>query len=142
MTLDRIRAAAFLLLISLWGVYFYAVSNAGLRDRFGNLKGADFVLWYTLGDFGRHGDVADLYRGPQYLEERQFALVPESAGDYFICLYPPQMTALFAPLAGLSYLRAFAVWSAIGVLVYAVCVIAVSRTCPRLSPFAGTVALC
>ena len=139
---DRIRAAAFLLLVGLWGTYAYAVSNPGLRDRFDNLKGADFVLWYTLGDFGRTGDVADLYRGPQFLEERQFALVPESKGDYFVCLYPPQMTDLFAPLAGLPYLQAFLIWSAIGVGVYATCVFEVGRTCPGLRPFAGTVALC
>jgi hypothetical protein len=142
MTLDRIRAAALLLLISLWGVYFYALSNPGLRDRFGNLKGADFVLWYTLGDFGRHGDVADLYRGPQFLEARQFVLVPESSGDYFICLYPPQMTAIFAPLAGLPYLHAFVVWSVLGVGVYATCLFEVWRTCANLGPFAAMVALC
>jgi hypothetical protein len=142
LTRDRIHTAALLLLISLWGAYIYDQTNPGLRDRFGNLKGADFVLWYTLGDFGRHGDVADLYRGPQFLEERQFALVPESAADYFICLYPPQITVIFAPLAGVPYLQAFAVWSALGALVYAACMVAVGRTCPRLSPFVGTVALC
>ena len=142
MTIDRIRAAALLLFIGLWGVYAYAVSNPGLRDRFDNLKGADFVLWYTLGDFGRHGDVADLYRGPEKLEQRQFELVPESRGDFFVCLYPPQMTALFAPLAGLPYWQALLIWSAIGVVGYALCMTAVWRTCPNLRPFAGTVAAC
>ncbi len=142
LTVDRIRAAALLLLLGLWSTYAYAVSNPGLRDRFDNLKGADFVLWYTLGDFGRTGDAVDLYRGPQYLEQRQFALVPESKGDFFVCLYPPQMTALFAPLAGLPYLHALLLWSAIGLAINAACVFAVGRTCPGLRPFAGTVALC
>lgn len=142
LTVDRIRAAALLLGIGLWGIYAYAVSNPGFRDRFDNFKGADFVLWYTLGDFGRTGDVADLYRGPQFLEDRQFALVPESKGDYFVCLYPPQMTALFAPLAGLPYLHALLIWSAIGVGLYATCIFEVGRTCPGLRRFAGTVALC
>jgi hypothetical protein len=142
LTTDRVRAAALLLLVATWGVYGYIVSNPGLRDRAGNLKGADFVLWYTFADFGRHGDVADLYRGPEYLERRQFALVPESEGDYFICLYPPQMTALFAPLAGLPYVQALLIWSAITLLVYALCMIAVGRTCRNLWPAAGIVALC
>ena len=142
LTPDRIRAAALLLLLGLWGTYAYALSNPGLRDRFDNLKGTDFVLWYTLGDFGRTGDVADLYRGPEKLEKRQFALVPESKGDFFVCLYPPQMTALFAPFARLSYLHAFLIWSVIGVGVYATCMIEVGRTCPSLRPIAGTVALC
>jgi alpha-1,2-mannosyltransferase len=139
LTAERIHAAAVLLLIGHVGVYIYAASNNGLRDRFGNLKGADFVLWYTLGDFGRSGDVADLYHGPEALEARQFALVPESEGDYFVCLYPPQMTALFAPLAGLSYLAAFLLWSAIGGLMYAACVTAIARTCPGLQAFTSTV---
>jgi alpha-1,2-mannosyltransferase len=142
LTADRIRAAGILLFVSLWGFYAYAVSNPGLRDRFDNLKGADFVLWYTLGDFGRTGDLADLYRGPQFLEERQFALVPESKGDYFVCLYPPQMTALFAPLAGLPYLHALLFWSVIGVAAYTTCIYEAYRTCPGLWPFAGIVAVC
>jgi hypothetical protein len=142
MTIDRIRAAALMLALGLWGVYAYAISNAGLRGRFGNLKGADFVLWYTLGDFGRDGDVSDLYRGPEKLEQRQFELVPESKGDFFVCLYPPQMTALFAPLSRLSYAHALLIWSAIGIVGYAACVWAVWRTCPKLLPHAGTVALC
>jgi alpha-1,2-mannosyltransferase len=139
---EFIRPVSLLLFLGLWGLYAYAFSNPGMRDRFDNLKGTDFVLWYTLGDFGRNGDVADLYRGPAFLEERQFALVPESKGDYYVCLYPPQMTALFAPLAGLPYLPALLIWSAIGVVAYAACVFAVGRTCPGLRPFAGRVALC
>ena len=142
LTLDRIRAAALLLFLGLWGIYAYAISNPGLRDRFDNLKGTDFVLWYTLGDFGRTGDVADLYRWPEKLEERQFAIVPESKGDFFVCLYPPQMTALFAPFSRLPYLHALLIWSVIGVGVYATCIIEVVRTCPNLRPFAGTVAIC
>jgi hypothetical protein len=142
LTRDRVRAAGTLLLLATWAIYGYVVSNPGLRDRAGNLKGADFVLWYTLGDFGRRGDVADLYRGEEFLQQRQFALVPESTGDYFVCLYPPQVTALFAPFAGLPYPHAFVLWSALGVLVYAACVTAVWRTCPNLRPFAGTVAVC
>jgi hypothetical protein len=158
LTADRIRAAALMLLIATWGVYGYTVSNPGLRDRAGNLKGADFVLWYTLGDIGRSGDPAELYRGTgevgpagstfnphrgtYFLESRQFALVPESEGDHFVCLYPPQMTALFAPFAGLPYLQAFVIWSLIGLLIYAACMVAVVRTCRNLIPVVGTVALC
>jgi hypothetical protein len=52
------------------------------------------------------------------------------------------MTALFAPFAGLPYLQAFVVWSLIGVLVYATCMVAVGRTCRNLIPVAGTAALC
>jgi hypothetical protein len=142
LTAEHIRTMSLLLFVGLWGVYAYAVSYRGLRDRFDNLKGADFVLWYTLGDFGHTGDVADLYRGPQFLEDRQFALVPESKGDYFVCLYPPQMAALFAPLARLPYLHALLIWSAIGIGLYATCIFEVGRTCPALRPFAGTAALC
>jgi hypothetical protein len=131
-----------LLFLGLWGVYAYAVSNPGLRDRFDNLKGTDFVLWYTLGDFGLHGDVADLYRGPEKLEERQFALVPESRGDYFVCLYPPQMTNLFRPFAEWPYWQALLIWSAFGIVGYAICITAVWTKCPNLWPNAGTVAVC
>jgi hypothetical protein len=49
----------------------------------------------------------------------QTRLVPESAPDTFLPIYPPQTALLFAPLAGLSYGAAALFWAAVTIGVYA-----------------------
>ncbi len=58
LTPNRLRAHGLLLALSLWSVYIWNMSTPGLLDRAGNLKGTDFLHFYTL------GSLALAHRGP------------------------------------------------------------------------------
>jgi hypothetical protein len=49
LTPQRIRRQALLLAIALWLGYAATIAAPGPRDRFGHLKGADFLHAYVLG---------------------------------------------------------------------------------------------
>jgi alpha-1,2-mannosyltransferase len=137
---ERLRAHALLLALCLWGVLAAGLATPGLRDRSGLLKGADFLQFYVFGSLARDGRTQALYDYPAHvaLAERR---VPESQGTTFLPVYGPQVALFFAPLAGLAYGPALAVWALASALLYALCIAALWRCCPRLSAHARTVAL-
>ena len=135
----RLRAHATILALCLWSLYLWTVATPGLRDRNGNLKGTDFLHFYTL------GSLADAHRGADMYDiNAQMALaaqrVPEAAGIRYLPLYPPQVSLFFAPLAHLSYGWALLLWWAGSATVYALCCYFVWRACPNLCGYGGTVA--
>jgi len=103
LTGKRLRAHALLLALSLWGIYFWTIATPTLRDRNGNLKGTDFLHFYTLGSLAAAHRGSDLYdlQAQAFLAAQR---VPEARGIRYLPLYPPQVSILFAPLALLSYL--------------------------------------
>ena len=112
------RAHAAIAAVVLWAVAFLLLtSGTRYRDPFGQLKWTDFVHFYTLGHVAREGPVSDLY-DPEALHRRQVSLVPASASERYPPVYPPQMAILFAPLSGLGYLTAAAVWAVVSAGVY------------------------
>ncbi len=140
LTAKRLRAHATIVALCLWSVYLWNLSTPGLRDRSGNLKGTDFLHFYTL------GALADAQRGSDlYDMDAQAALaaqrVPPARGLKYLPLYPPQVSILFAPLAHLSYGWALAVWWMLSAAVYATCVFAVWRACPKFRGYGLTVLL-
>jgi hypothetical protein len=103
----------------------------GLHDRSGNLKGTDFLHFYTL------GSLALAHRGAQlYSMNIQSALaaqrVPTAAGIHYLPLYPPQVSMFFAPLARFSYPWALVLWLTVCALIYGLCCYALWRFCPNL----------
>jgi hypothetical protein len=136
----RLRAHAALLALCLWGAFAAGISAPGLRDRSGILKGSDFLQFYVAGALAREGRAEDLYDYAAHVAEGQ-RRVPESKGTTYLPVYGPQVAVFFAPLARLPYGTALAVWLVASALLYAACVAAVWRTCPRLRPHAATVAL-
>jgi alpha-1,2-mannosyltransferase len=136
----RIHRQAFLLAIALWVGYGATMATPGMRDRFGHLKGADFLHSYILGTLAldHRGDA--LY-DPRIQREIGEQRVPESAGDYFLPVYGPQYSLLWLPLAKLPYGWAAALWIFLSAAIYAVCCYAVWRTCQNLRPYGSTVAL-
>jgi hypothetical protein len=85
------------LLLWAWAIVF-AVTGQGYRSIAGPLKGADFVHFYTLGNLALAGHTDQLYDAvAQY--RLQTTLVPESKGDRFLPVYPPQAALRFAPFS-------------------------------------------
>jgi hypothetical protein len=126
--------------IVLWSIYLWTLATPGLRDRNGNLKGTDFLHFYTLGLVARE------HRGPELYDmkvqsELAVAHVPQAAGIQYLPLYPPQTSILFAPLAHLSYTHALALWWAVSAILYFLCCYWIWRTCPNLRSHAMTVAI-
>jgi hypothetical protein len=140
LTLPRLRAHAALLAVCLWSVLALGLSGPGLRDRSGVLKGADFLQFYVFASLAREGRTDALYDYAAHVAEGE-RRVPESRGTTYLPVYGPQVALLFAPLARLDYARALGVFLATSALLYALCVAAVWRTCPRLAAHAGTAAL-
>jgi hypothetical protein len=126
--------------IVLWLVYLWTMATPGLRDREGNLKGTDFLHFYTLGLIARE------HRGPELYDmkvqaELAAAHVPQAAGIKYLPLYPPQTSILFAPFGHLSYAHALAVWWMFSALLYFLCCYWIWRTCPNLQVHGVTVAI-
>ncbi len=136
----RLRAYGAILAICLWSVYLWNISAPGLRDRAGNLKGTDFLHFYTLGSLALAHDGSDLYN--LGIQSRLAARrVPAAAGIEYLPLYPPQVSLFFTPLAKLSYGWALAVWLAASASLYFACCYALWRACPSLRDQKGMVLL-
>jgi alpha-1,2-mannosyltransferase len=131
LTAKRLRAHGLILAICLWSVYLWNITAPGLRDRAGNLKGTDFLHFYTLGSLAVEHDGSDLYnlRAQSELAARR---VPAAKGIDYLPLYPPQVSLFFAPFARLAYAWALAAWLAVSASIYFVCCYAVWRACPNL----------
>jgi len=140
LTSKRLRAQAVLLGLSIWGIYAWTIATPGLRDWNGNLKGTDFVHFYTLGSIAlahRGDELYDIQAQVEITAER----VPDARGIRYLPLYPPQVSILFAPLAYLRYGWALAVWWACTGLIYGGSCYWIWKTCPALSHVGGAVAL-
>jgi hypothetical protein len=114
------------------------MATPGLLDRAGNLKGTDFLHFYTLGSLALAHRGADLYN-MRAQSELAAQRVPASAGIRYFPLYPPQVSILFAPLARLSYPGALVLWLTLGSLIYGLCCYAVWRACSNLRDHGFTV---
>jgi hypothetical protein len=130
-TAKRLRAHGVVLLVCLWSVYLWNMSSPGLVDRAGNLKGTDFLHFYTLGSLALEHRGGDLYN-IQAQADMEAQRVPSAGGIRYLPLYPPQVSILFAPLARLPYAWALAVWLSLSAFSYFACCYAVWRVCPNL----------
>lgn len=140
LTRKRVRGHAVLLGLIVWGAYAVNISTIGLVDREGQLKGADFLHFYVLGNIARMHDGGMLYDA-----HRQTALaaqlIHQEPHETYLPVYGPQYSLLFLPLAGLPYGWAAAVWMLGSALVYFVCCGLMLKGCPRLKGNRGTVFL-
>ena len=131
LTRRRLRAHGCILALSLWSIYVWNMSTPGLLDRAGNVKGTDFLHLYTLGSvaLGHRGSALyDMQAQAGIAQQR----VPAAAGVGYIPLYPPQVSIFFAPMARFPYAVVLVTWLAVSVLLYALCVHMVWRTCLSL----------
>lgn len=138
LTARRLRIHGFILAVCLWSSYAIDLAHPGLVDRFGLVKGTDFVHFYTLGTLALQQRASQLYdSGAQTALSAQ--LMPEVPARYYVALYGPQVSLFFAPFAKLPYGWALTLWWLFSATVYAGCCYAVWRTCPRLRGYGGTV---
>lgn len=137
-TPQRIRAHGLILALCLWSVYFWNMATPGLRDRASNLKGTDFLHFYTLGSLALEHRGSDLYN-----MQAQSALavqrVPAAAGIDYLPLYPPQVSMFFAPLAKLPYDWALVCWLLQNAILYGLCCYTIWLVSPNLREHGGTV---
>jgi len=138
LTARRLRAHGFILALCLWSVYVWNISAPGMLDRAHNLKGTDFLHFYTLGSLALAHRGADLY-SMRAQAELAAQRVPAASGISYLPLYPPQVSILFAPFARLSYTWALILWLAFTTLIYGWSCFAVWRACPNLRDHGLTV---
>lgn len=134
LTARRIALHASILAIVIWSAYGIDLATPGLRDRAGNVKGADFLHFYIAGRLLRSGEAKSLYE-PVAHAAYQKALLPESVGTYFVPMYGPQVYAMFEPLASLPYTWAALIWALINCAAYFACCYALWRKCAQLRPY-------
>jgi hypothetical protein len=140
LSVRRLRAHGTILVVCLWLFYAWNLAVPGLRDRNRNLKGTDFLHFYTLGSLAAAHRGADLYdMNVQATLAAQ--RVPGAAGIKYLPLYPPQVSILFAPLAYLSYGWALVLWWACSAAIYSICCYSIWRACPNLRDRGGIVVL-
>ena len=138
LTPNRLRAHGLLLALSLWSVYIWNMATPGLLDRAGNLKGTDFLHFYTLGSLALAHRGTDLYN-MKAQSELAAQRVPAAAGIQYLPLYPPQVSILFAPFARLSYPWALICWLTLSALIYGLCGYTLWRACPNLGKYRFTI---
>ena len=128
---QRLRAQALVLAICLWGTCAWIMTAPGVVGRNGLLKGTDFLHFYTLGSLALEHRGADLY---DVAAQSKLATqrVPEAGTLFFVSLYGPQASLLFAPLAALPYGAALGLWLIVSAGLYGLCCYAVWRTCSNL----------
>ena len=131
LTAKRLRAHGIILALCLWSVYLWNMSTPGLLDRAANLKGTDFLHFYTLGSFALTHSGADLYN-MEAQAELATQRVPATAGIHYLPLYPPQVSIFLSPFAQLSYPWALLLWLTLSSLIYGMCCYALWRACPNL----------
>jgi hypothetical protein len=138
LTAKRLRVHGSILVVCLWSLYVWNLATPGQRDRGGNLKGTDFLHFYTLGLLADAHEGADLYN-----MNAQSALagrhVPSALGIRYLPLYPPQVSLFFAPLAHLSYGLALVLWWGCCAGMYVICCYRVWLACANLRDSGGTV---
>lgn len=116
-TRQRVRAYGLIFLVAVVAEYLFAsLTGSGLLDRFGQVKGTDFIQFYVAGQLIAAGHGAELYRFvPPFQFPVQFAaearvLAPQMAHPNFAYVVPPFFALLFVPLARLPYLWAYLTW--------------------------------
>jgi hypothetical protein len=140
LTTKRLRAHGLILALCLWSVYLWNMAAPGLLDRAGNLKGTDFIHFYTLGSLALAHRGADLYN-MQAQSQLAAERVRAAAGIRYLPLYPPQVSIFFAPFARLSYPCALILWLTLSALIYGLCCYVLWRACSNLRKHKLTVAI-
>ena len=138
---QRIRALAIILAGCLWGVCAVDYAKPGVFDRAGNIKFQDFLQFPISARLIAHGHGGQLY-DDRVLAREIRATVGRDTRVYLQYFYGPQVAFPFIPLASLPFLTQAAIWVALSLLMYFVCVYLIWKRCSTLRPYRALVGLC
>ena len=129
-----LRLHAVSLAVASFAVLAWLHAVPGRFDRFGTLRGVDFIQFYAAGWQVAHGQSSHLYDWDAF--SRLLPVLAPGIGDLlFLSVYPPQLALLFAPLGRLSYLPALALWTLVSIPLYIGSARALLRMLPALKPY-------
>jgi hypothetical protein len=104
--------------IVLWaGLAIAFTAGAGDRSIAGPIKGADFLVFYTMGSLAGGSRAQTLYDVNAF-HQAQVALVSESDAELYPPVYPPQAALFFAPFSRLPFRHAMFAWSLITIALF------------------------
>jgi Glycosyltransferase family 87 len=142
MTLSRIRAYATVMAIVLWAVLAVDYSTSGASDRFGKVKGTDFLQFYVAGSFVREGRSALLYDFDT-VNAKGRAVAPSNRDTVYVPIQSPQTALVFAPVTVWSYPVALTFWLIVIAVLYAIACRMMWSCCPALHAYRyETIACC
>src|SRR5579864_8661922 len=122
--------------LALWVV---ALANAATPTpylRSGQIRGTDFVQFYTLGRLAASGHVRQ-FDDFDAIRRTQLDAVPEATNVWFPPVYGPQVPLALAPLGWCSYNVALGLWLALSAILYfLLCRVVIVRA-DRVSPHRG-----
>jgi hypothetical protein len=133
-TLRRIRAYSTIIAVVLWTMWGIVMSTPGPRDRFGKVKGTDFLEFYVAGSFAREGRLQDFYDVPTQYARAQ-SIAPGADDTLYLPVHSPSIALVFAPLSAIAYPSAVLVWAIIVIGLYAAAVALVWRQCDGLRSY-------
>ncbi len=128
------------LAVALWAVAAIDVATPTWRLRSGQVKGTDFVHFYTLAQLGASGRASD-FADVSAQRAVQVVAVPESSDDWFAPAYGPQVALALAPLGRVPYGTALVWWLAATTVVYFALVLILVQSTVSLRRHTGLVIL-
>jgi alpha-1,2-mannosyltransferase len=133
MTRRRLHAVCLTLLAASLALHGWELALPGLVDRTGRLKCPDFLQFYTYGSLVRTGQTTALYDPAAHARLARSRVDARISLEQFHPNYSPVVAWIFAPLAGLPYLGAMAVWAIVSWLLSCVSLALLLRLAPRLA---------
>jgi hypothetical protein len=138
---QRIRAMAIILVFCLWGVCLVDYAKPGIFDRAGNIKFQDFLQFPISARLIASGHADQLY-DDQVLAREIRATTGRDTNVYLQYFYGPQVPLPFTRLASLPFMAQAAIWVALSLLMYFICIYLVWKQCAALRPYRALVAIC
>jgi hypothetical protein len=103
--------------VALWVVAIANAATATPYLRSGQIRGTDFVQFYTLGRLAASGQITR-FDDFDAIRRTQLAAVPEATHVWFPPVYGPEVVLALAPLGWLSYNAALAAWVGLSAVLY------------------------
>lgn len=128
------RVPAVALAVASWLVLGWLHATPGDFDRFGQLRGMDFLQFYAAAWLVASGRIADLYDWDTFARILP-TLVPGIGDLLFLSIYPPQVALLLSPLGRLSYGEALFAWTVTSIALYGLAICLALRLLPALRPY-------